>query len=185
LSITLEQHGTHCHPLRGDEGARSLFGWAARIADSASMVLFRVPVLANPGKKVQRKLIANIRELGLDPATLDFWSVSGWIGTASRPRFMLRSSAAGGSLVRLAGLSDSVFWCHGEWEDLVLYRGGKVVYYCTTHEEEGAVFGSRAELTALGLDSVASSERWLVEGERFDDESSRALIAALAESSQS
>jgi hypothetical protein len=41
---------------------------------------------------------------------------------------------------------------------------------------EGTVFGTSTELLAIGLDAVTSSERWLVQAERFDAESGNALI---------
>jgi hypothetical protein len=175
----LAQYGSSTHTLSGAERVDDLFGWACAVADSASIVLFGLPVVANCGRKVRRKLVPKIRELGLSLEGAEFWSITQWIGTASRARFMLRLSGDRQRLHHLALAAGSVFWAYRGWEDMVLYRQDRLVYWCTAHEREGAVFGSDRELSGAGLRPVPSNERWTVEGELFDEEHTRALLSEI------
>ena len=60
-----------------------------------------------------------------------------------------------------------------------MYRQGRIVYYCNTHEREGAPFGNVDYLRSLGLAGARSAMVWTSRGERLDEESSRSIVTAV------
>ena len=90
---------------------------------------------------------------------------------------MVRLPTRPAAVDRVISVAESVFWSYRRWEDLAFYRDNRVVYYCTTHEGEGALYGSAQELRALGLEPAPSADHWSVRGEPFDRDYSRALLS--------
>jgi hypothetical protein len=175
------QHGSCRHVLAGDERAPELLRWAAGVSTHLSVALSMVRALANPGAKVRRKLVASLATVGLVAPGAELWSVGFWVGT-SGPRCMLRVPVGPAVIERLLLVAGSVFWSHGGWEDLAFYRDDRLVYTVLTHEHDGAVYGGCEELRALGLTPAPSADRWPVQGERFDQAYTDALLAEVAAS---
>lgn len=142
-----------CGPFQAALGAKDLTPWrhAVAEADQFSLSLSGLRVTTEPGRHVRRKVADALRQLH-GAVDLVLFSARRWLGTATTARLVVLGSTRSEFASRWrtsGGLFDAV----GDdghsaqlWEDVALYRGGRVSLWTCTHEQEGTVYGSEGEL---------------------------------------
>jgi hypothetical protein len=179
LKRRLEPWGSAIYRLQGNEDPQRIFPLLWNAASEFSLINWTVgvpsfAVHAAPGEtsvsgvrtlglrlgqKKLRKVVQSARTALDDfPAVRGLlgaaWWAEAWPGTIEHEPLpmLLLGEVARTEYQDLFQDLRTVFWAHdGGWEDLALFRASKLLYYVTTHEESGAVFGDPSFLGQLGL----------------------------------
>lgn len=118
-------------------------------ADLVSLSLFGLRVSAAPGSKTRLKILQSLEAIA--PArVVGFYTASSWLGTTTRSSLVVLF-ALDERLRAAIRAAETPFWSAGDWEDLAVYHGNRVLLWTCTHEREGVVFGSHAKLSRMGL----------------------------------
>lgn len=118
-------------------------------ADIASLSLFGLPIGSSPSSKKLQQIKKALT--AITPARIvGFYAARSWLGTTTRSSLIVLF-ALDQRIRDMMRAGESAFWSAGNWEDLALYRGNRVVMWTCTHEREGMVFGSQAELSRLNF----------------------------------
>lgn len=146
-------------------------------ADRVSFALRGQRVTALPGRKVQVRVAKELSFLaGSKVDTM--YSASRWLGTARRASLIVLlepSMSLKEHLLRPSNLVSPL----GEWEDVAFYSGQHVLLWTCTHECEGVVHGSHAELIEWGLVPKPAVEI-RVAAERLDSSACAAILELAA-----
>lgn len=133
-----------------------------------------------PGKQVRRQAAEALRLLG-DVAELQLFASRKWLGTVTGARLIVLGKPTKELTSWLLGRS-SIFYPVGDhggarqvWEDLALYRGGRVLLWTCTHEEEGVIYASESQLRAWHLRASASVVP-RIEAEKLSSEASGDIV---------
>ena len=91
-------------------------------------------------------------------------------------------SISGPEATHILEASASAFWNVGPWEDLILFRGSDLVYWCLSHERVAFLFGEEHRLRQYGVGEIVDlpTQEWSLLGKRIDAETHATLRSMLA-----
>jgi hypothetical protein len=170
-------------PFQAPLGVKDLAVWRAMAAhaDQFSLALLGPKVTAEPGKQVRRKVGS---ALSLLPAIrgLELYASKKWLGTTARGTLVL-VGRCGGEVTSVFQESEVAFrelWGSPSlklyWEDVALYRDRKVILWTCTHEKEGFVYSSKANLLSWGL-TPQPTVQYTIDAERFNADIEAEILA--------
>ncbi|HKO94976.1 MAG TPA: hypothetical protein VJU61_27670 [Polyangiaceae bacterium] len=179
IAVPLKVTRAVAYKLHDAEHASTILLSAWRYADRFAVRLRFLKAQESLGKKKLAVVVRALRDFpDLAQRATEFYSAR-MDPEESEGLFAVGSTAGAAHILES---SDSAFWRVGPWEDLILFRGSDLVYWCLSHEKMAYLFGEENWLRqhAVGEIVTLRPQEWSLLGKPMDAETVSALRSMLA-----